>query len=141
MIVRKPTLNDLDQIKSIADSNRNSLGFVIIGELLFSIEKKWMFVIDIDSKICGFINYRHRKDDITTVYQICVENQNRGRGYGSLLMDKLVEEAKEYGKKEIRLKSPIKNKSNRFYKNYGFKIIAKEKKKRNTILIWQHLLD
>lgn len=141
MIVRKPTLNDLDQIKSVADSNRNSLGFVIIGEFLFSIEKKWMFVIDIDSKICGFINYRHRKDDFTTVYQICVEIQNRGKGYGSLLMDKLVEEAKKYGKKEIRLKSPIENESNRFYKNYGFRIMKEEKGKRNIILVWQHLLE
>lgn len=141
MILRKPTLDDLNQIKSIADSNRDSLGFVIKGEFLFSIKKKWMFVIDIESKICGFINYRHRKDDVTTVYQICVEDQNRGKGYGSFLMDKLAEEAKKCGKKEIRLKSPIKNESNEFYRNYGFEIISKEKRKQNTILIWQYLLE
>lgn len=140
MIVRKPTLNDIDQIKSIADSNRDSLGFVIIGELLFSIERKWMFVIDIDSRIRGFINYRHRKDNVTTVYRICVESQNRRKGYGSLLMDAVVEEAKNYRKKEIRLKSLIKNESNGFYKNYGFEIISKEKNKQNIILIWQYLL-
>lgn len=140
-IVRKPELDDLGQIKYIADSNRDSLGFVIVGEFAFSIERNWMFVIDLDSSICGFINYRHRMDNLTTVYQICIENLNRRKGYGSLLMEKLFCESRKLGKNKVRLKSPISNTSNEFYEKIGFEIASTEKRKGNLILTWEYKLD
>src|SRR5690606_10426090 len=81
---RKGELKDLDQSKQLVDQHKTELGFVIRGALLKSIESSELLVtIDDDDCLVGFVQYRHRLDGQTTLYNIVVNKANRDRGIGS----------------------------------------------------------
>jgi len=65
----------------------------------------WAFVAEVDGKIVGFalyyIRYSTWKGQRMYLEDILVTNEMRGKGIGKLLMDRLIEEAKEKGWKAI----------------------------------------
>ena len=65
----------------------------------------WAFVAEVEGKIVGFalyyIRYSTWKGQRMYLEDILVTNEMRGKGIGKLLMDRLIEEAKEKGWKAI----------------------------------------
>ena len=65
----------------------------------------WAFVAEVDGQIVGFalyyIRYSTWKGQRMYLEDILVTNEMRGKGIGKLLMDRLIEEAKEKGWKAI----------------------------------------
>ena len=61
----------------------------------------WAFVAEVDGKVVGFalyyIRYSTWKGQRMYLEDILVTNEMRGKGIGKLLMDRLIEEAKEKG--------------------------------------------
>src|SRR5436305_96654 len=98
MEIRKGTLDDISAIKKIADANKDTLCFVMRPALQFSIEKSWLLVTERKSQIIGFVNYRHRRDDQTTIYEICIEQASRSQGIGRQLIDVVATEARRQHK-------------------------------------------
>jgi len=92
------------------------------GALIDSINKGTLLVSKYNSKITGFINYHHRKDEQTTLYEICVDKNYRGRGQGKILFNYLVNEVKSCDKKIILLKCPVDGIAHGFYFKAGFTI-------------------
>src|SRR6185312_14621444 len=61
----------------------------------------WAFVAEVDERIVGFalyyIRYSTWKGQAMYLEDILITNEMRGKGIGKLLMDRLIEEAKERG--------------------------------------------
>jgi len=138
--ITKAELDDIDFIKSIADANKDKIGFIRRNTLIEQQKRNWMIVAKIASKGVGFVSYRHRKDDQTTIYEICVAEDHRNNGIGTQLMNALVFEACELGKERIVLKCPSDLVANNFYANYGFLFKALEKGKNRPLNVWELLL-
>jgi len=132
MLIRHAQPQDIDAIKAIADTNKHTLGFVLRPALLENIAKQWVLVAEIDTAIVGFLNYRHRKDRQTTIYEICVAEGHRGYGIGRLLINALKAESHV-----IILKCPSDIKANGFYAHLGFHLDRMEPGKRRTLNVWR----
>ena len=136
-MIRKATTYDIDAIKHIADANKDTLGFVMRPALLENIEHGWVLVAERDSQVIGFVNYRHRRDTQTTIYEICVAQAYRGQDFGSQLIDALQQESKNLGKTYIQLKAIVDIPANRFYARYGFSLRSMEPGKRHALNVWR----
>ena len=135
--IRKATSQDIDAIKRIADANRDTLGFVLRPALQENIEKSWGLVAECDGQIVGFVNYRHRKDSQTTIYEICVSQEYRGQGIGFQLVDALCTEDVNLNKTSIQLKAMGGIRANNFYERYGFQLVSTETGKRQRLNVWR----
>ena len=136
--IRKANIGDLDAIKALADANKSSLGFIIRPTLSFGIQKGWILVAESkDHRVIGFVHYRHRQDSQTTLYEICVDETQRGNGVGRSLIEMLSAEAAALGKEYIRLKAPVNLPANRFYQIIGFNLVGVIGGKRRQLNIWE----
>ena len=135
--VRKAVLEDIPSLKKIVDQHRHQLGFVLRSALQSSIERAEVLVaVDQTNLIVGLVQYRHRKDGQTTLYNIVISHENQGKGIGRSLIDALNSEAKKYGQKNIVLKCPIDLPANDFYHAYGFSPHKTEEGKKRPLQIW-----
>ncbi|MDM8518553.1 GNAT family N-acetyltransferase [Anaerolineales bacterium HSG6] len=135
--VRKAQSTDIDGIKQIADSHKRELGFLRRPSLLASIERDEIFVAEADNKIVGFVEYHHRRDEQTTLYNIVVEPDHRGLNVGRDLVRTLILETQAYDKKFILLKCPTDLASNQFYESLDFSIHIVENGKRRPLNVWR----
>lgn len=135
--VRKATENDIEAIKEIADAHRHELGFVLRPALLEAIARAEVFVAQHQTNIIGFIEYRHRRDEQTTLYNIVVKESFRSKEAGRQLMNKLENEATERKKSFILLKCPRDLPANAFYEHLGYQKVKEEKGKARRLNIWQ----
>ncbi len=140
IIVIKATPLDIDGIKQIADAHRNELGFVRRPSLLEAINRSEVLVAKKNGNVLGFVEYRHRKDQQTTLYNIAVIPEYRGLGIGRKLVQPLVEEAKKRNKDYILLKCPEDLAANKFYEALDFKLHTIEPGKHRQLKIWRWML-
>lgn len=138
--IRKAEQEDLDSIKAIADANKDAIGFVLRPALVKAIQRRWVLVAEDNGQLIGFANYRHRQDQQTTLYEICITEDYRGNGAGKALLDALVEESHRLGKTVIRLKCPADNKANDFYNSLKFVRVGLEQGKRRRLVHWEKQL-
>lgn len=118
-IIRLASESDIPEVKKIADANKRYLGFtkrVILG---VSILKTELHVAVLEKHIVGFIRWHKRRDDWTTVYELCVGEACRKQGVGKKLMDVI-------GNGPAKLKCHSNNPAIQFYKRLGFKIVSSE---------------
>jgi len=139
-VIRKATLQDLEAIKQIADANKKAIGFVLRPALAQNIGRGWVLVAEKDGLVIGFANYRHRRDEQTTLYEICVAEEHRGNGVGKALLEALIEEGHCLGKERLRLKCPVGNEANAFYANLGFEQAGRERGKNKELILWEKSL-
>lgn len=139
--VRKAVIEDLDAIKAIADAHRDELGFVIRRALQESVERGELIVAVDGDHITGFVDYRHRRDQQTTLYHIAVLQHVRQRGVGRLLVEGVREDALANGKNVIRLKCPESLPANEFYARVGWQQVAVENGKVRRLVVWELLLE
>lgn len=137
LIIRHADICDLDAIKRIADANRESIGFVMRPALVNGIQKRWLLVVEIDGQIVGFAHYRHRLDDQTTLYELCVRQDKRGQGIGRALIGRLWQESQTHGKIRLRLKTPVDLSANGFYRHIGFRHVGQEAGKKRSLNVWE----
>jgi len=136
--IRKAQMGDLDAIKSLADANKTAIGFVLRPILLAGIQKGWVLVAEAsDEGIVGFTHYRHRLDEQTTLYEICVHEAHRGNGVGRALVQALAAESAVMGKTYVRLKAPTDIPANQFYKAIGFTLTGIAPGKWRQLNSWE----
>ncbi|OQA17397.1 MAG: GTP cyclohydrolase FolE2 [bacterium ADurb.Bin363] len=137
VVVKYATSEHLDQIKVIADKNRDSLGFIIRSAVVKAIDNKEVFVALYNDNVVGFLIFHLRKDQQATLYDICISKNFRGRSVGKKLAKRLIVEAKKHNKLYIQLKCPENLPSNEFYKALNFELVGKETGKKRNLNIWK----
>ncbi len=140
IVINKATPSDINGIKKIADAHRKELGFVRRPSLLESINRAEVFVARQNGNIIGFVEYHHRKDEQTTLYNIAIEPAYRNTGVARNLIKQLIQESKERQKTRILLKCPNDLAANSFYEKFGFELYQVEPGKKRKLNIWQWLI-
>jgi ribosomal protein S18 acetylase RimI-like enzyme len=136
--VRQATAEEVDAIKAVLDGERSVFGFVPRaavegarhqGTLLVALQQDGGPVID-------FARYHHRRDAITTLYEIAVLAAHRRQGIGRALIDAVLDQARHRGQRRVGLKCPQNLPANDFYRHLGFGLRGREPGKRTPILLW-----
>lgn len=129
------TNQNLDLIKTLADAHRDELGFVIRKTLEEAINHKEIIYIP-----RGFVHFHHRKDNISTLYHLCVDPNSRQKGIGRKLIEQWEKYSRECGIKKLRLKCPFDLQANGFYHHLGFTRVAIETGKKRSLVVWEKKL-
>jgi N-acetylglutamate synthase-like GNAT family acetyltransferase len=116
--VKDPTT--ISQVKLLADKHRPELGFHSQQTFIESSAKNELLAAKVDGRVKGFVRFHHRRDHLTTLYEIATDPGARGKGVGRQLVDALVSDCKEVGSRCIRLFCPAELPSNQFYERVGF---------------------
>lgn len=141
IVITKARSTDINEIKQIADLHRRELGFVRRPSLSEAIIRSEIFVAKKNGSILGFVDYRHRKDRQTTLYNIAVLPQYRNLGVGRKLIEALVAEAKKLDQSCILLKCPEELSANKFYEALRFQLREVEPGKHRRLNIWRWALQ
>ena len=121
--IRFATEADTSAIKRLADAHTRELGFVLRPALQESIKRQEVMVaLDDAGNLAGFIEYHHRRDAQTTLYNLCVASSYRRRSLGSELFSALIDECQDRQKDFILLKCPVDLDANKFYRAIGCKL-------------------
>jgi N-acetylglutamate synthase-like GNAT family acetyltransferase len=135
--IRKATYEDVIAVKTIADANRESIGFVLRPALEEHASRGWLYVADYHDAVAGFVNFRHRRDGWTVVYEICVDAPARMQRIGYRLLSQLHTDVLLQKGNGIVLKCPEGSKANDFYDAIGWQRVGEEPGKQRKLIIWQ----
>lgn len=140
--IRYAKVEEIGEIKRLADRNRETLGFIMRPAFLESYEKYWLLVACCKDDIIGFVRFRHRRDHVTTLYEICVAKPYRGMGVGRKLIFSLDLDARIEGSTKIQLKAPTHIDANGFYEHLGFSwtYSTLQNGKRRPLNVWEYTL-
>lgn len=142
ILIRKADSADLDAIKQLADKNRATLGFVLRPALAAGIEQGWVMVAEkISGELVGFVHFRHRRNQQTTLYEICIAEEHRTKGVGRQLVNALVIEATALGKACIQLRAPVDIPANAFYRTIGFVLDRTEPGRKRPVNVWEYAIN
>lgn len=139
--IRKAKLTDIDAIKQIADAHRRELGFVRRPSLIESINRQEVFVAQNGDGLVGFMEFHHRRDLQTTLYNVAVNADSRREHIGRSLMQRLEKEAIEKGKSIILLKCPEELPSNSFYERLDYTLARTDTGKARRLNVWTKALS
>ena len=114
------SLSDVNTVKYIAEQHRVELGFHARQAYVESLNKGELLIAKRDNQIVGFTRYHHRRDNRTTLYEIAVTPDARGKGIGHQLIDALIADCQHVSSRCIRLSCPVELPANRFYERIGF---------------------
>lgn len=138
--VRWAEEKNIHAVKRLADDNRSALGFVVWASLEERMRNRGLLVCEHGDKLVGFVSFRHRNDGWTTIYDVCVEKEFRGKGLGRALVEAVEEDALRIGQRGIRLKCPVDLPANGFYARLGFTRIGLDNGKRRPLVVWEKIL-
>lgn len=142
VVIRKAEITDLEAIKQLADKNRLALGFVLRPALAAGILQGWVLIAEqIGGGLIGFVHYRHRRNQQTTLYEICIAEEHRSKGIGHQLVSALVVEAATVGKAYIQLRAPVDIPANAFYQRIGFVLDRTEPGRKRPVNVWQYVIN
>lgn len=119
-IYKAKDISDIDFAKQIADEHRSELGFHSRQAYIDSLNKGELLIAKVDNQVVGFTRFHHRRDHRTTLYEIAVNSDVRGKGIGKKLITALVDDCKRQSSRSIRLSCPVELPANRFYASNGF---------------------
>ena len=86
--------------------------------------------------VVGFARIHHRRDSVTTLYDIAVQSPLRQHGIGRALLAAVVDAAVQHGQREVRLKCPVGLSANGFYARLGFTECEPQPGKRVPVNVW-----
>src|SRR5712691_12055398 len=82
----------IEGAKILADANRHIFGFITRGAFQDAFQAGTLIVATRSNEVVGFIRYHHRKrDQQTTLYDICVAESERGQGIGRQMIALLID--------------------------------------------------
>lgn len=131
---------DLPRIKTIADRERQSLGFVHRTAVARAIERREVVVAMIDDTVAGFCHFYRRRDGVVTIYHLAVDGDVRRQGVARDLVQRVERDARDGGARQLRLKCPTDLEANAFYQCVGFSRVGFEHGATRSLAIWEREL-
>ena len=130
-------------IADITNENYKILGSAILGEIKSALQGKEVLVAENNTGVIGFLIFHIRKDNGLALYSMAVRKWYRNRGIGTLLIEKLLSEAKRSGVHTINLKCPADAPANNFYQKRGFKKVGEvenvsRKGQKRKLNLWRY---
>ena len=131
-IIQAETLDQINETKALFREYESWFGlnmcFQNFDEEVANLPGKYarpdgrLFLAYSGEKLAGCIALRKLEDEICEMKRLFVREDFRGQKIGILLIEKLLEEAKEIGYKKIRLDTfpPKMGKAVKLYESYGF---------------------
>ena len=113
-------LTTIDQTKLLADKHRSELGFHSRQTFIDSSNRNELLVAKISGQVRGFVRFHHRRDRLTTLYEIATAPEARNLGLGRQLVNALIADCQTVGSRCIKLSCPVELPANRFYEILGF---------------------
>ncbi len=120
VISKAKNLSDVDAVKCIADQHRSELGFHARQAYVESLNKDELLIAKSADQIIGFARYHHRRDNRTTLYEIAIIPDARGKRIGHQLIKALITDCQRVSSRCLRLSCPVELPANRFYEAVGF---------------------
>ena len=120
VISKAKDLSDVNVVKCIADQHRAELGFHARQAYVDSLDKGELLIARKDDQVVGFTRYHHRRDNRTTLYEIAIVPEVRGKGIGHQLIKALIADCQRVFSRCLRLSCPVELPANRFYEAIGF---------------------
>lgn len=139
--IRLASPDDVVGAKAVADRHKEELGFVRLPALRAAQEKRWLLVAVYEEKVIGFANFRIRRDNNATLYDIAVDKPYRHQNIGKRLVQQLTWLVNVAGGEHIRLKCPQTLPANRFYEGLQFKRTDVETGKKRPLNVWHYALS
>lgn len=125
------SLEDFYQIEKILDKDFDSFWSASIFKSELESKNSKYFVAKEDNNIVGFAGIWYSPVDVE-ITNIVTKKTERKKGIGSLLLEKLLEEAEKSKRESISLEVNENNLiAQRLYEKYGFEVIGKRKKYYN----------
>lgn len=84
----KPDTAQIEEVRKLGDSLSKTVGFFPYEIYIFHAQKGWIIGAFEEDTLVGYIMYRITKD-ITSIAQLCVLPQHRGKGIAKSLVDYL----------------------------------------------------
>jgi ribosomal protein S18 acetylase RimI-like enzyme len=134
--IKKAIIGDTVGIKALADSNKDSLGFVIRPAIENSIIAENLYVAKYDHSIVGYVRFHHRLDGVTKIYEICVDSGYRRKNIGMRIIKEVKNTAVSNGQSHLALKCPEDLRANTFYKKVGFYKEGIEMGRKRKLVLW-----
>ena len=126
---------DLYHIKALADAHRQALGFVNRATLTKAIANQEILYLPE-----GFLHFHHRRDNISTLYHLCVDPVQRRQGSGRQMIGAWSKHSRNCGITTLRLKCPLDSSANGFYSRLGFSRVDIEPGKHRRLVVWEKKL-
>jgi GNAT superfamily N-acetyltransferase len=111
--------------KSLADQYRSELGFHSRQTFIESSQRKELLVAKVNGQVKGFVRFHHRRDHLTTLYEIAIAPEIRTKGIGRRLVEALIGDCRRVGSRCIRLSCPVELPANQFYETLGFRCLSR----------------
>ena len=129
--IREMTFNDFEEIKDILQTEFDEFWKPSILKSELENELSKYIVAKLDNEIVGFAGIIILPDDVE-ITNIVTKKAERKKGIGKLLLDKLIEMAKETNKETISLEvNEINIPAINLYKTFGFEEVGIRKKYYN----------
>ncbi|HDN85683.1 MAG TPA: ribosomal-protein-alanine N-acetyltransferase [Candidatus Omnitrophica bacterium] len=121
--VRPAREDDIDRIFEIETLSFKEPYPKSLLYIYLKLTPELFFVIEKEGKVLGYIIGLVRLDKLGHIISLAVDPKERRKGYGTLLLKKLLKKFKELGVRKVRLEVRVSNKAAiNLYKKHGFKI-------------------
>jgi ribosomal protein S18 acetylase RimI-like enzyme len=120
------------KMTELFQSHRDELGFINSAQ----VKEKTTYSVSSEGEIVGAVICNHcvRKPQ-TTIYDIAVYEDHRGKGIGKKLVEKVWSESPH---DKIVAKCPIDLPANHFYRESGWKLVDVDEGKNRELLVWEY---
>jgi N-acetylglutamate synthase-like GNAT family acetyltransferase len=125
-------MTDAEAIAALFQDHRDELGFVNTAQC----REKTTYTVQRDGKLVGaaLCNHCVQKPQ-TTLYDIAVREQYRGRGFGQTLVEQMATDSPH---QKIIAKCPATLPAVQFYNQCGWTLVAVEDGKKRPLTVWKY---
>jgi len=127
--VRRAVLDDLSACDQIARLYPDQLGWVRRAALSDALAAGSLHVASVDDEIGGFVEFRRRRDGVSVIYTLAVDQRWHGRGVGRALLYSVP--------CPLRLKVTADNPANDFYAGAGLRLVGTEPGRRRPLNVYE----
>ena len=123
VILRKARMGDVNQIRRLINSfaNEGKMLPVSLNMLYERLRNFW--VVEEDGKVIGCAALKIVWKDLGEIRSLAISKKHQGKGYGRMIVKKLLEEAELLGLKKVFSLTYVPE----FFEKFGFERIMKSK--------------